>query len=284
MTKTKIFYGNKSCWIDNFLLQRLENVKKIIRRNWDCVILIDGMERSGKSTLGMTCGWYLAKGKFGYENVASDSDDAIRKCESLPDKSVLMLDEGSLIFSSKDTMKAEQKKLIKIMNVIGQKNMIFIVVLPSFFELNKFIAVNRSRFLLHVYTDKKMRRGKFTYFGEKKKRILYEYGRKHFNSYKYPRANFIGEFNSFIPFEDIESYKEIKKKSLFEALHYDPNQGRRELEVERNKRCIKKLSDLLTKKGIKFKRDEVVAVFETSNGSLYNAQQHLSGLATAKSH
>lgn len=219
MGKTLIRIGDRECAIDNFLIQKLDNVKSIIKRNWDCVILIDGMERSGKSTLGLTCAWYISEGELTLDNVASDSDDAIRKLERLPDRSVIMIDEGSLIFSSKESMSAEQKKLIKIMNVIGQKNMVFIIVLPSFFDLNKFIAVNRSRFLLHVYTNRHLDRGRFCFFSEHKKKILYEYGKKHFNSYKFPKASFVGSFGNFFPFDNEQDYKDIKKKSLFDAFH-----------------------------------------------------------------
>ena len=209
--------GDKTLTMDRMLVEKLDNIKKILKNNWDAVIVIDGMERSGKSTLGFTCGEYLADGKLTLNNVAVDGDDAMRKCESLPDKSVLIVDEGSLVFSSKDSMTKEQKKLLKIVNVIGQKNMIFIIILPSFFELTKAIAVHRSLFLLHVYTDKKLNRGRFTYFSQKGKKVLYDVGKKHFGSYAYPRANWIGKYKEYDPFGD--EYKEIKKKSLFSALH-----------------------------------------------------------------
>jgi hypothetical protein len=264
MSRTLITYGSKECYIDDMLLQKLENIKKIIKRNWDCVILIDGMERSGKSTLGLTIAWYLSEGKLTYDNIASDSDDAIRKCERLPDCSQLMIDEGSLVFSSKETMSAEQRKLIKIMNVIGQKNMVFIIILPSFFDLNKFIAVNRSRFLLHVYTDNQLHRGRFTYFSEKKKKILYDYGKKHYNSYKFPKANWVGGFWNFFPFENKEFYKEIKQKSLFEAFHKQ-EEKKREEKKELIVQTYNRLVELHKKKGIQVSNKEYGDCFGLPN-------------------
>ncbi|MBU1234994.1 MAG: hypothetical protein KKC77_19075 [Proteobacteria bacterium] len=211
------FESGRQLTIDRLLRQKLDNIKMIIKKNWDAIIVIDGMERSGKSTLGFACADYMADGNLTLNNVAVDGDDAMKKCESLPNGSVLMVDEGSLVFSSKDSMTKEQKKLLKIINVIGQKNMVFIIVLPSFFELTKAIAVHRSLFLLHVYTDKKLNRGRFTYFGQKGKKVLYDYGKKHFGSYAYPRANWIGKFKDYDIFG--EEYKELKRKSLFSALH-----------------------------------------------------------------
>ena len=102
----------------DLLYKKLMNIKKIQKAGWDCCFIICGDERSGKSTLGLTCGWILSDGKLTIENVASDTSDAISKLESLPDESVLIIDEGSLMFSSKDSMKREQRQLIKIVSIL----------------------------------------------------------------------------------------------------------------------------------------------------------------------
>jgi hypothetical protein len=207
-------------YLDGYLKTKLDNVKDIIKKNWDCVILIDGKERAGKSTLGFCCAWYLSDGKMTINNLAKNTDDAIAKIQTLPDKSVLFIDEGSLSFSSKDAMRTEQKKIMKILDVVGQKNLTIIIVLPSFFELNKSIACRRSKFLLHVYTDEQLERGRFTYFGEKKKRMLYEVGKKNYGSYDYPEADFIGRFTDFkTPF--FEEYLKLKRDTLMIALNED---------------------------------------------------------------
>lgn len=228
---------DKEFYLDGFLKEKLDNVKEIVhKRNFDCVFLIDGLERIGKSTLGITCGYYLSDGNFTAENVCVDSIDAVKKIESLPDKSVLLLDEGSLIFSSRDSMAKEQRKLMKIMNVVGQKNMIFIVVLPSFFDLNKQIAVRRSRFLIHCYSDEKLNRGRFAYYGEDKKKLLFSLGKKNFDSYAKPKSNFFGRFTDFNPLG--EEYLESKKKSLFSALHQEIKRDVRVIKAERLREVI----------------------------------------------
>ena len=45
---------------DGYLLQKLQNVKKLMSKEWDVVFLIDGIEGSGKSTLSFLCGWYIS--------------------------------------------------------------------------------------------------------------------------------------------------------------------------------------------------------------------------------
>tara|TARA_Y100000310_G_C20701481_1_gene830378 strand:- start:1422 stop:2375 length:954 start_codon:yes stop_codon:yes gene_type:complete len=212
--------GHLTINLHNRLREKLDNIKKIVKRKWDAVFLIDGHERIGKSTLGMTAAWYLSDAKLTIDNFASGMTDAAEKAEKLPDKSILFVDEGSLVFNSKDSMTREAKKLQKVLDVIGQKNMIFIIVLPSFFDLNKNIATRRSKFLLHVYTASDMKRGRFTYFGPNKKRHLYALGKKNFGSYTKPKSDWLGNFDDFhLPFD--EEYIKLKKKSLHEALAGD---------------------------------------------------------------
>ncbi len=190
---------HSSFWIDRALLNRLKFLEKIRRDQWDGVIIVDGKERGGKSTLGMICGWYLSKGKLNEKNFAVGTNDCARKIANLPDESVLMIDEGSTMLSSKNSTSQEQKRLIEILDVVGQKRLIFIICLPCFFDLNKTIAVRRSKFLIHVYEDENYKRGRYSYWGETLKPKLYKFGKKNFDSYAYPPAEFLGEYFSFEP-------------------------------------------------------------------------------------
>lgn len=205
-------------WIDRFLYEKLQNLKMIQEKEWDGVILIDGKERSGKSTLGMICGWYLSHGNITERNFARGLSDAALKISEIPDKSVLVVDEGSTMFSSKDSSTQAQKKLIKILDVVGQKNLIIIICLPCFFDLNKTIAVRRSLFLCHVYPDDKYDRGQYAFWGERPKSRLYRFGKKDFDSYGYPKADFIGEYFKFRPPFYDKYLKIVKTESLKEVL------------------------------------------------------------------
>jgi len=218
-------------WIDKFLYEKLQNLKMIQEKEWDGVILIDGKERSGKSTLGMICGWYLSNGNITERNFARGLSDAALKISELPDKSVLVVDEGSTLFSSKDSSTQLQKKLIKILDVVGQKNLIIIICLPCFFDLNKTIAVRRSLFLCHVYPDDKYDRGQYAFWGERPKARLYRLGKKDFDSYGYPKADFIGEYFKFRPPFYEKYLKNIKAQSLKEVLEAAVDKPTREFDV-----------------------------------------------------
>ena len=205
-------------WIYKFLFDKLISLKKIQKKKWDGVIIIDGKERSGKSVLGMIIGWFLSDTKLSEKNFAKGLEDAGRKIENLPDGSVLIFDEGSTMFSSKDSTTKEQKKLVKILDVVGQKNLIFIICLPCIFDLNKTIAVRRSLFLCHVYPDEDYNRGNFAFYGEGRKKTLYIFGKKNYDSYNYPDADFHGEYFEFQP-PFYQSYlDDVKAKTLKSVL------------------------------------------------------------------
>jgi hypothetical protein len=205
-------------WMDEALYNKLISIKMIQEKGWDGVIVVDGKERSGKSVLGMVMGWYLSNGSLTLDNFARGLGDAAEKISRLPDKSVLIVDEASTVFASKDTMTEEGKQLIKIMDIVGQKNMVFILCLPCFFDLNKTMAVRRSLFLCHVYPDEKYNRGRYSLWGERSKKTLFIFGKKNYDSYSFPAPEVVGEYMDFEPPFYREYVEIVKRESLKEVL------------------------------------------------------------------
>lgn len=214
---------DQALYFDPMLKEKLEIIRVLIKKKFDCVIIIDGEERSGKSTLGLTIGSYLSNMRMSVDNVCSGMEDIKKKIRdikpSTPDNiQVLMPDESSLVFNSKDAMQRANKTLMKVMDVIGQKGLVFIMILPSFFDLNKTIALRRSKALIHVYVDRQnYDRGRYAYFGTREKEQLYYQGKKNFNSYQQPKPRFRGRFTNYQP-SWYEEYLEVKNRSLLEAL------------------------------------------------------------------
>ena len=180
------------------------------------MIIIDGLERSGKSNLGFICGWYLSKGNLTMANLAKGIEDTKKKIKELPDKSVLIVDESSLVFNSKESRSKASIELQKILDVVGQKNMIFILILPSVFDLTKSLATRRSLFLLHVITGYDYERGEFGYYGKESKEVLYVEGKKNYNKY-IVNPEMICRFLTFEP-PFYKEYLSFKTETLIEAL------------------------------------------------------------------
>ena len=199
------------------LWEKIRNIMYIRSRGYDILPLVDGKRRTGKSTVAKTMA-YLLNPNITIDNFVIGLEDSLTKIDKAKDEDVLLFDEASLVANSKDQMKQKNVQLGKIIDVVGQKRLCLIFILPSFFGLARDIAINHSKFLIHVYTDEKLNRGRFAYFGEKKKKMLYEIGKKNFGSYSKPHSDWLGTFRDFVlPFED--EYLALKRKALQEALH-----------------------------------------------------------------
>jgi hypothetical protein len=101
---------------------------------------------------------------------------------------------------------------------MGSRNLFIILVLPSFFELDKYPALHRSVSLIHVY-----QRGRFSSYGYNKKKTLYIEGKK-FYSYR-TTPDFIGKFPKYFTLD----YEEYKKKKMKFILQDVTGKGGREI-------------------------------------------------------
>jgi hypothetical protein len=95
---------------------------------------------------------------------------------------------------------------------IRQKNLFVFVVMPTFFDLDKYVALWRSRALIHVYTAANFERGYFGFYNAERKKQLYILGKK-FYSYAKPKDNFHGRFTNFYPVDE-KAYRAKKLESL----------------------------------------------------------------------
>ena len=215
----EMYNGKLLVQINAMLWEKVKNIKKIQVKGFDAPIMIDGKRRTGKSTVEKTIA-YLLNPDISINNFVIGLEDSADKIENARECDPLCFDEAILMGGSKDAMAKKQKQLSKVIDVAGQKRLCLIFCMPSFFEMNRTLAVNHSLFLIHIYTDTQLNRGHFAFFGTKKKRLLYELGKKNQNSYSKPTSDFTGDFVNFeLPFES--EYIQLKKLSLREALNPD---------------------------------------------------------------
>jgi len=227
------------------LWKKVQSTMKIRKKGFDSIILIDGKRRSGKSTLAQSIS-YLLDPNITIDNYVAGMEHVVEKIDKAKEGSPLIFDEGSLVVSSKDALNKQNKQLHKIIDVVGQKKLTLIFCMPTFFNISRDIAITHSLFLIHVYVDKQLNRGRFAYFGTKQKKMLYEIGKKHMGSYAKPKAKWNGRFEDFkLPFND--EYLQLKKKSLMEAL--DPELAKK------NKKKVPTESEIKTQFLVKFKEN-----------------------------
>ena len=93
-----------------------------------------------------------------------------------------------------------------------QKNLFIIIVLPTIFMLDKYMAMHRTKALIHVF-ESKGRRGYFRLFNNKKKKLLLLFGSKTMShSVKQAWTNFKGRFYGKFAIGDAEIEKEYDRK------------------------------------------------------------------------
>lgn len=186
-------------------------INALKKENKDCVIIVDGREGSGKSTLAMQLGKYcdptldLSRIVFSPE----DFREAILKSEK---GQCIIYDEAFTGFSSRGSLSPINKVLVSLAMQMRQKNLFIIIVLPTIFMLDKYMAMHRTKALIHVF-ESKGRRGYFRLFNNKKKKLLLLFGSKTMShSVKQAWTNFKGRFYGKFVIGDAEMEKAYEKK------------------------------------------------------------------------
>jgi hypothetical protein len=104
------------------------------------------------------------------------------------------------------------KSIVEMLTEIGQKNLFVFIVCPTFFDLDRYPALWRSRALIHIYTGESFSRGYFRFYGEETKKKLYVFGKKTYDYHCVP-PDFYGRFTNHYVIDEAE-YRKKKAKSL----------------------------------------------------------------------
>jgi len=216
----------KDLYLDGGIKKKLDFGKIQIKNDFDLGGLVVGDEGSGKSTQASNIMIYMTNNKFDpRRHIIKDHDEALKILQDTPDGGGVMFDEGYLLFYSSDAITKKQKDLTKIFSIIRQKNLFFLIVAPSFFRLSTYFAVDRTSFLIRVYTTHekdsegeitKIRRGFFEYWGKNSKERLYQKGKVK-RSYQVVRPSMRGRFTQCSLLD--EAYREIKRDTLKKAFN-----------------------------------------------------------------
>lgn len=277
-----------SYYMDERWKRALDNsiIPRVTKRDKDAVLIYDGGEGSGKSTKGFQDASYLdyqirlllkkpLEEIFDLKDICFSPDEFIKRVNNAKQGDVIVYDEAYTGLSSRGTLSEINNLLVSMMMEMRQKNLIIIVILPTFFMLDKYVAIFRARGLVHIY-EKKDRMGFWRFYNKKKKKLLYLKGKKEF-SYKDPKTNFKGRFlKGYIIDEEV--YR--KRKSI--ALKSRERRTKSEKYIEQRNRLIYSLhkefgyslvdvEELCNKYGIKLKKSvisEIIARFKERGISL----------------
>lgn len=187
-------------FIDPVLRNELDNVRyRVLKKDFDFVTIIDGREGSGKSVLGMQIAKYLDP-EFSIDKLVFTSEEFIKVIRDPKTKkgSCIMLDEAFNAINSRASMTEVNRSMGAVATEMRQKNLFIVIILPSFFDLDKQFAIHRASSLIHVYLKDNIERGQFVIFPRAKKLQLYLSGKRMYNYSKpkspYPPCKFTNHY------------------------------------------------------------------------------------------
>ena len=219
-----------------------DKVKPLLYENdEDCVITLDGLEGSGKSTLAFQIGKYIDP-TLDLKRVVFNAEDFRQAILNAKRRQCIIFDEAFTGFSSRASLSGVNRTLVSLMMQMRQKNLFVIIVLPTFFLLDKYVALWRTKFLVHVYKNKGIK-GYFRIYNQQKKKLLFLAGRQTY-SYnvrigKVPIiSRFKGRFYGVFALggkEVEEEYRKIKDKALQDSEKNPMSAGQVKYKDQRDK-------------------------------------------------
>lgn len=223
MSGSDSYVTDKKYYLDPLLKIDLDKCIERQKKKWDTLLIIDGDEGAGKTTFswGIAYYWAYATGKkFTIDNIFFDPDE-LYKFATDTKQQVIVWDEAVLGALSNEWQSQSQKKLIKILMTCRSKNHFLIFLIPKFYKLAEYIAIDRAYFLINVYSPDGLRRGYYCLYNQKKKEMLY-------NTYKsnkkkmYHWYNYKGTFpKGYANIIDEDAYN--KKKDTAVSAIMDTN-------------------------------------------------------------
>lgn len=239
------------------MTDRLESFMRYLKEgttvhDFDYVIILDGPEGSGKSSLAMHAKMFY-DGKYSLDNVIYDATDLIKIMYEAPRASFILHDEAVCDFMSRTALNKFQIRLVKAFSIAREMNHIYCLLIPNYNLLDPALKI-RARYRFWVYA-RGFERGYLKVFYSKrnaftKKRPFHD-ERWH---YRFP----------MLPEKTLRAYKEFKttelKKKLMQ-LQGETEKDRRMAEDEA--KGIRGVKARLIKKAMKdhpsWKADEVAA-------------------------
>jgi len=189
------------------------------KKDKDCFLVIDGREGSGKSTLALQIGKYVDP-SLDLDRVVFSPEKFREVVYKAKKGQCIIYDEAFTGLSSRASLSMINRVLISLTMQMRQKNLFIIIVLPTFFMLDKYIALFRARALVHVF-ESKGTRGYFKLYNSRLKKYLYLAGQKTYSyNQKKVRTRFNGRFYGKFALGDEKvelEYRKKKEKALMDS-------------------------------------------------------------------
>lgn len=207
--------------IAKLLTQNLEYWRNaVLYDDWDCIGVIDGWEGAGKSVLAQQVAKFLDKDHEISPDRVVFTPEAFTEAVLKADKGrAIVWDEARGGLNRRRTMSATNNAITDMLAEIRQRNLFIIIVLPTFYELDRNVALWRARWLIHVYivgdpAKRRFIRGRYRFYSsDAKKRLYCDTSQSRFYEYPAKKSAFAGKFDNIYVIPE-EEYKKQKADAL----------------------------------------------------------------------
>jgi len=209
------------------LKPKWDNLKdgKLTISDEDRFYVVDGQEGAGKSLFTIQQAAYIDptilenEGKKILPRICFTPEEflyAIRHTKSTKTHTkAVIFDEAFRGMSSKGSISAVNKKVVQALMEMRQNNLVVFLVSPSFYLLELYPAMMRSKALFHVVKERNSKRRSVRIFGFKRKAELYQIGLRKGWGYPIKTYNRVNFFNKYPGGDEFEArYRKKKRSSL----------------------------------------------------------------------
>lgn len=207
----------KTLYMDTQLHRQLtKNVQRSVqKKDMDYLTVIDGLEGAGKSVLGMQVAKILDP-NFTVDNIAFTPIQFVKKVISAKKFSCIVFDEAFTGLSSKSSMSNANKLIVETLMESRQRNLFLIIIMPTFFYLERYVVLHRAKSLFHIIFEKDGRRGRWLLYNQDRMKKLYIYGKKYM-TYRQTKPIIHGTFHDTYTVDE-KQYRDIKHDSLIRKI------------------------------------------------------------------
>lgn len=216
--------------LDPWLHKDLKYVRtKVLQQVDMSVFIIDGRPGTGKSTFAAQIGYYLSRGSLCVDDIVFSDKQFIDRLNTAPIGSCIILDEAFDLLNKRSTLSSQNRILLSMMQKARVKQCFILIVLPTFYDLDKNIILQLADCLINCYRTPFGRRGQYKVYTRDDLRRLWFYGRTNQSySQRIAKPNFFARFTKFFPV-DYDKYTSKKLESLKSRVEGDTDTGHKYL-------------------------------------------------------
>jgi hypothetical protein len=211
---------DKQYFMDKQLIHKLDLMIERFKQNKDNLLICEGGEGDGKTTMSVACAYYIAymtKRPFSVANIFFDVEKMIEFAQNTEEQ-IIIWDEPALSGLTTQWWNETQTLLTQILMMARKKKHFFIFNVTKFFKFNSYSIRERSIGMIHVYSKKNLYAGSFRYIKKDKIDCLFDDYRSRKQSNYRKWSSFRSTFpNVMLPkygIIDLIAYEKLKDEAI----------------------------------------------------------------------